>query len=325
VTKIQWTEQTWNPTTGCDRISPGCDNCYALTMAKRLKGMGAAKYQTDGNPKTSGPGFGIAAHAQAILEPLRWKKPRLVFVNSMSDLFHSGIQTADLHLIFGVMAATPQHTYQVLTKRHGRMRSLLNDPQFAHMAFHRAKMYGRPDTAPRTWPLPNVHLGVSVENQKWADIRIPALLDTPAAVRFLSMEPLIGPVDLCGPIVPGRGRPRLTYWLDGRPGYGDPVPTGTGIEMRPLTTGPSLDWVIVGGESGPGARPMNPEWAAQIVQECQHSNVPVFVKQLGSIWARDTTVNGKTVAAHGDTKGGDPDYWPAHLRVREYPEAATHG
>ncbi|MET7436127.1 DUF5131 family protein, partial [Streptomyces flaveolus] len=177
MTSIEWTEQTWNPTSGCDRISPGCDHCYALTMAKRLKGMGSAKYQTDGDPKTSGPGFGFAMHAASIREPLRWKKPRKVFVNSMSDLFHASNPEANLHLIFGVMAATPQHTYQILTKRHGRMRSLLNNPTFAHMARHRAEqVFDLPATTTWTWPLPNVHLGVSVEDQKWADIRIPALL-----------------------------------------------------------------------------------------------------------------------------------------------------
>ncbi|MDP9953102.1 MULTISPECIES: DUF5131 family protein [Streptomyces] len=340
MSKIEWTEQTWNPTTGCDRISPGCDNCYALTMAKRLKGMGSAKYQNDGNPVTSGPGFAITAHPDTLTEPLRWKKPRKVFVNSMSDLFHARVPRDFLAQVFAVMAATPQHTYQILTKRPDRAARILTDlctcgtghppgehfrssmewaatshsptyvPGLEHGIYHRAG-----------WPLPNVWIGTSVENQKYADLRIPALLKTPAAVRFLSMEPLIGPVDLCGPIVPGRGRPRLTYWLDGRPGYSDPVPTGTGIEMRSLTTGPSLDWVIVGGESGPGARPMNPAWATQIVQECQYSKVPVFVKQLGTLWARDTYWAGKSVAAHGDTKGGDPTYWPTQLRVREYPQS----
>jgi protein gp37 len=259
-------------------------------MAKRLKGMGSAKYQTDGNPKTSGPGFGFATHADTLREPLHWKKPRKVFVNSMSDLFHASNPEANLHLIFGVMAATPQHTYQILTKRHGRMRSLLNDPQFAHMARHRAEqVFGRPATTRWTWPLPNVHLGVSVENQKWADIRIPALAQTPAAVRFLSCEPLLGPVDL-----------------------GDRSNLG-------------IDWIIIGGESGPGARPFNPLWATSLIIQARAAGAAPFVKQLGSVWARDWTVNGKTVAAHGDTKGGNPDYWPTHLRVREYPKAAASG
>jgi protein gp37 len=306
VTNIEWTEQTWNPTTGCDRISPGCDNCYALTMAKRLKAMGQAKYQNDGNPKTSGPGFGIAVHAEAVTEPLRWKKPRRVFVNSMSDLFHPGIQTADLHLVFGVMAATPQHTYQVLTKRHARMRSLLNDPQFAHMARHRAEGYGRPPTAGWTWPLPNVHLGVSVEDQKWADIRIKALMQTPAAVRFLSLEPLIGPV-------------RLTRAHAHCPTHDFPG----GFCSGPCPDLILPDWMIIGGESGPGARPFNPQWAADLIADARLADAAPFVKQLGSVWARDCTVDGKTVAGHGDTKGGNPDYWPIHLRVREYPKQAT--
>lgn len=318
MTTIEWTEQTWNPTTGCDRISPGCDRCYALTMAKRLKGMGSAKYQNDGDPKTSGPGFGITMHPRTLTDPLRWRKPGRVFVNSMSDLFHAGVTDEFIARAFAVMALTPQHTYQLLTKRHGRMRSLLGSQEFLRQVDDHRE-HTRPGCGDFTWPLPNVWLGVSVEDQKWADIRIPALLDTPAAVRFLSCEPLLGPVDLCGPIVPGRGRPKLTYWLDGRPGWGPDQTDDRGRVFQELAVGPRIDWAIVGGESGPGARPMDPAWAASIVEQCQHSKVAVFVKQLGSVWARDFTVNGRTVAAHGDTKGGKPEYWPAELRVREYP------
>ncbi|MFD3516288.1 phage Gp37/Gp68 family protein [Streptomyces sp. NPDC058657] len=271
-TNIEWTRGddgsagvTWNPITGCDRVSPGCDNCYALTMAKRLKGMGSAKYQTDGNPETSGPGFGITSHAAAIREPLRWKNPRRVFVNSMGDLFHAGIHEADLHLVFGVMAATPQHTYQVLTKRHGRMRSLLNNPTFAHMTYHRAAMvFGLPETAPRPWPLPNVWLGVSVEDQHWADIRIPALLNTPAAVRFLSCEPLLGPVRL------NRNHAHC------------PTHDFTGG----FCTGPCPDlvrpnWVICGGESGRNARPAALDWFRTLRDDCAAANIPYFFKQHG--------------------------------------------
>lgn len=255
MTAIQWTEATWNPTTGCDQVSPGCDNCYALSMAKRLKGMGSAKYQTDGDPKTSGPGFGIAMHHDTLTAPLRWTKPRKVFVNSMSDLFHDGVSSAFIASVFDVMRQTPQHTYQILTKRHARLRSLL-----------RSAVPGE------GWPLPNVQIGVSVDDQHWADLRVPALLDVKAAVRFLSCEPLLGPVD-------------LAPWLGG------------------------LQWVIVGGESGPGARRMQLDWARQLVTQCQDGGVPVFVKQLGSVWA-------------GRGKGGDPDAWPADLQVREYPEVA---
>ncbi|MFJ8798461.1 phage Gp37/Gp68 family protein [Streptomyces sp. NPDC102487] len=217
MTKIEWADEVWNPTTGCDRVGPGCDNCYALGMAKRLKAMGAAKYQTDGNPETSGPGFGVALHPETFMQPLRWKKPRKIFVNSMSDLFHDGVDTPSLHVLFGVMAATPQHTYQILTKRHARMRSLLNDPNFSHMVRHRADVsYGR-QGGPWTWPLPNVWLGVSVENQKWADIRIPALAATPAAVRFLSCEPLLGPVDLTrwmAPLAPMPAEQAPATWAE---------------------------------------------------------------------------------------------------------------
>jgi protein gp37 len=308
VTTIEWTEQTWNPTTGCDRISPGCDNCYALTMAKRLKGMGSAKYQNDGNPTTSGPGFALTVHPDAVNAPLSWRKPRRVFVNSMSDLFHARVSVEFITDVWRVMEMTPQHTFQILTKRPERLARVL------------AKVHW---VLGRTEPLPNVWLGTSVENQKYADLRIPALLAAPAAVRFLSMEPLLGPVDLCGPIVPGRGRPTLTYWLDGRPGWGPDQTDDRGRVFQQLAVGPALDWVIVGGESGPGARPMDVAWVRQIVEQCQHSKTPVFVKQLGSVWARDTAWGGKTVAGHRDTKGGNPGYWPADLRVREYPAART--
>lgn len=308
MTAIEWTEQTWNPTTGCDRISPGCDNCYALTMAKRLKSMGQAKYQNDGHPVTSGPGFALTGHPDVLGEPLRWKKPRRVFVNSMSDLFHARVTTDLITQVWKIMAATPQHTYQILTKRASRLAPVL------------AKVHAELGL---TEPLPNVWLGVSVENQKYADLRIPGLLQAPATIRFLSMEPLLGPVDLDGPIVPGMGRPRLTYWLTGRPGWGPDQTDDRGRTFQELAVGPRLDWVIVGGESGPGARQMDLAWATQTVTQCQQSDTAVFVKQLGSVWARDHTVAGKTVAAHGDTKGGNPNHWPTHLRIREYPTSAT--
>lgn len=264
MTGIQWTEETWNPTTGCDRVSIGCDHCYALTMARRLKGMGSAKYQRDGNPSTSGPGFGLTMHEDALTIPLRWKKPRKVFVNSMSDLFHDGVSSAFLASVFDVMRQTPQHTYQILTKRHARLRSVMKTA-----------------VPGERWPLPNVHLGVSVDDQKWADLRIPALLETPAAVRFLSCEPLLGPVNL-----------------------------------RPYLNG--LHWIIVGGESGRGARPMDLEWVRRIIEDCHDCDVPVFVKQLGSVWARDWYIGGKPVGGKGDDIGT----WPRELRVREWPTEA---
>ncbi|GIG90916.1 DUF5131 family protein [Plantactinospora endophytica] len=166
---IEWTEATWNPTTGCNKVSAGCDNCYALTLAKRLKAMGSAKYQTDGDPRTSGPGFGVAIHEDALTIPFRWRDPRVVFVNSMSDLFHARIPGSFVKEVFKVMAATPMHTYQTLTKRAMRLAKL---------------------AASLDWP-PNVWIGVSIEDASHLD-RLAHLRKIPASVRFLSAEPLLG-------------------------------------------------------------------------------------------------------------------------------------
>ncbi len=292
MTGIQWTDETWNPTTGCDRVSPGCDNCYALTMAARLKGMGQAKYQRDGDPRTSGPGFGLTTHPDALDLPFRWHKPRMVFVNSMSDLFHESVGSAFIAAVFDVMRRTPQHTYQILTKRHARMRSLAQTAVFGE-----------------GWPLPNVWLGVSAEDQKWASIRVPALLETPAAVRFVSAEPLLGPIRL-----------PFTEEYDGCTcGAG---PQGYyGMHERSCGTEPGpawdrLHWVIVGGESGPGARPMELAWARSLIRQCQEAGAAVFMKQLGSVAAADLNPYAPR------SKGGDWDRWPDDLRVREFPRTA---
>jgi len=270
-TAIEWADAVWNPTTGCDKVSPGCDNCYALTMAKRLKGMGQAKYQNDGDPRTSGPGFGLTVHEDALTIPLRWRKPRRIFVNSMSDLFHGGVPDEFIARVFAVMAATPQHTYQVLTKRHGRLRSLLSRDEFRlavkdeHSKLQLAGIASYSPLVINVWPLPNVWLGVSVEDQKRADLRVPALLDTPAAVRWLSCEPLLGPVDL--------GR-----WLgpvDWPACWDEHSPSAECARcIQP-------EWVVVGGESGPGARPMHPAWARSLRDQCQRAEVPFFFKQHG--------------------------------------------
>lgn len=229
-TGIEWTETTWNPVTGCDRVSEGCDHCYALTMAARLKAMGSERYRRDGDPRTSGPGFGVTLHHDKIGEPLSWCRPRVVFVNSMSDLFHAEVPVDFIRDVFGTMEATPLHTYQVLTKRAGRMASVVG--RWAKEGFQ---------------PPSNVWLGTSVENQRWADIRIPKLVETPAAVRFLSAEPLLGPVD-------------LTSWLSGAAAF---------------------DWVIAGGESGAGARPMDAGWVRDLRDQCSDAGVAFFFKQWG--------------------------------------------
>lgn len=257
-TSIEWTDRTWNPVTGCTKVSPGCDRCYAETIARRFAG-------TPAFPN----GFSVTLHQQRLDAPLRWRKPARVFVNSMSDLFHDGVPDQYIAEVFAVMAATPRHTYQVLTKRHARMRSLLSAGHFRDRVA--AELDAINDSSWRArlgWPLPNLWCGVSAEDQHRAELRIPALLATPAAVRFVSAEPLIGPIDL------------HDRW--GR-----------------------LDWVIVGGESGPGARRMDPDWAAALVGRCRELGVAPFVKQLGS--------------AHGPGKGGDPARWPTGLRVREFP------
>jgi protein gp37 len=221
-TSIEWTEVTWNPTTGCDKVSTGCENCYALTLAKRLKAMGAPKYQADGDPRTSGPGFGVTVHPDALLAPYGWRQPRTVFVNSMSDLFHARVPLDFVRQVLQVIADTPQHTYQVLTKRSARLRKV---------------------AAQLDWPA-NLWLGVSVENEE-ALTRIDDLRAVPAAVRFLSCEPLLGPL------------PGLDL-------------TGVG-------------WVIAGGESGKHHRPMQSEWVTDIRDTCQKANVPFFFKQWGGI------------------------------------------
>ncbi len=210
---IEWTEATWNPTTGCTKISLGCKNCYAERLALRLQAMGNPKYAN---------GFRLTLHEDALDIPLRWKKPRLIFVNSMSDLFHEDIPPDFIRRVFETMQKAHWHIFQVLTKRAERLAELA--PQLP-------------------WP-PNVWMGVTVEEQRYT-YRIDLLRTVPAAVRFLSLEPLLGPL------------PNLN--LKG------------------------IHWVIVGGESGPGARPMRPEWATDIRDQCLAADVPFFFKQWGGV------------------------------------------
>lgn len=247
---IQWTEATWNPTTGCDRTSPGCDNCYALTLAVRLKAMGQPKYQADGDPRTSGPGFALTVHEDALEIPLRWRAGRRIFVNSMSDLFHPAVPDEFIRRVLDVARRTPQHTYQVLTKRSKRLSTL--GPKL-------------------DWP-DNLWMGVSIEDDRYS-YRARHLATVPASVRFLSCEPMLGPMpslDLAG-----------------------------------------IDWVIIGGESGKNARPLDISWVRALRDDCESQGASVFVKQLGTEWS---LVNG-----HGRTHGGEPEFWPEDLRVREMP------
>lgn len=287
-TGIEWTDATWNPTTGCDKVSPGCDNCYALKQAKRLKAMGQPDYQTDGDPTSSGPGFGLAMHPHRLDQPLRWARPRRIFVNSMSDLFHKDVTDEFIAQVFAVMARAEQHTFQILTKRHGRLRSLLSSERFYDLLVGELSLFTGGANPGLTWPLPNVWLGVSVETQQWADTRIPALLDTPAAVRFLSMEPLLGPVN-------------LQHSLNGDPNG-----------WRAVS---ALQWVIVGGESGPEARPMHPDWARSLRDQCVSAGVPFHFKQWGE-WAPRAGFTDETTFRVGKRKAGRVldgrtwDEWP---------------
>jgi protein gp37 len=248
-TTIEWTRgddgsagATWNPVTGCDEVSEGCDHCYAKTFAERWRGVPGHPYEQ---------GFDVRLWPDRLGIPLRWRKPRRVFVNSMSDLFHAQVPDDFIARTWAVMGTSAAHTFQILTKRPGRMRSLLNSTDFRDMVDeHWARiMVQRPSREQflfGTWPLPNVWLGTSVESQRWATVRLPQLAETPAAVRFASCEPLLGPLD-------------IRRWLPN-----------------------ALDWVIVGGESGNGARPMWPDWARSLRDQCQDADIAFFFKQWGA-------------------------------------------
>lgn len=255
-TGIEWTEVTWNPVTGCDRISPGCDHCYALTLAKRLKAMGSAKYQHDGDPRTSGPGFAVTIHPDTLAIPRRWRAPKMVFVNSMSDLFHARVPEAFVRDVFEVMASTPQHTYQVLTKRPSRARRLTEAG---------LEIPG------------NVWIGTSIENGAVTH-RITDLLAIDAPVRFLSCEPLLGPLDLDRFLFPD-------HCPDGCrcrwPDDGDRHECACGGACADWSPAPAIDWVIIGGESGPHARPIDPDWVRDLRDQCTAAGTAFFFKQWG--------------------------------------------
>jgi len=312
LSSIEWTDKTWNPTTGCTRVSPGCKNCYAFQLhdmrhAAHIAGKKVA-------PQYAKPFKELQLFDDRLTDPLGWRKPCRVFVNSMSDLFHKDVPDEFIDRVFAVMALAPQHTFQVLTKRPERMAAYLNDYRDSKLGKMRFK--DMPDGGVLIAPLPNVWLGTSVENQAAADERIPHLLKTPAAVRFLSCEPLLGPVDLekylrcpsCKSFYRTQG-PSLGCW----------------------DCHSAIDWCIVGGESGPGARPCNVAWVRSIVEQCKAAGAPVFVKQLGSLpydgnrpLPFNTPCGLKEMECRfrlRDKKGGSPEEWPADLRIREFPKA----
>lgn len=295
-TGIAWTDSTWNPVRGCTKVSAGCKNCYAERFAERWRGVPGHAFEQ---------GFDVRLVPEALDLPLHWRRPRRVFVNSMSDLFHESVPDTFIAQVFLTMSTASQHTFQILTKRPKRARQWISGPGLIDMR----------------WPLPNVWLGVSVEDQASADERIPHLLATPAAVRFISAEPLLSHIHLR----PSAKRHEdLTPWL------------GAG----------RISWVIIGGESGPGARPCDVAWIRSLVVQCRAASVPAFVKQLGAnvVDRNDAGFDGDTVyswpmggdvehdqADTGyqgapvrvrllDRKGGGVTEWPPDLRVQQWPE-----
>jgi len=295
--RIEWTDATWNPVTGCTRASEGCDNCYAVVMTKRLEAMGQEKYAGLVNLGKNHFNGVVRTHEDALLLPLTWKKPRQIFVNSMSDLFHKDVPFEFIDKVFAVMALCPQHVFQVLTKRPDRMAEYLNDRlqpgagetvgadrrSFISAECYRILEEGGecdPDKDANwteagshrrmgwAWPLPNVWIGSSVEDQVAADERIPHLLKCPAAVRFLSCEPLLGPVDLAL-----TRSDRVAHVLKSSSSFPGFASTGKKESL--------IHWVICGGESGHKARPMHPDWARSLRDQCQAARVPFFFKQWG--------------------------------------------
>lgn len=306
--KIEWTDATWNPVRGCVKVSPGCKNCYAETFAERWRGLPGHPYEQ---------GFDLRLVPEKLKDPINWKRPRRIFVNSMSDLFQVGVPDEYVDQVFAVMALSRQHTFQVLTKRADRMRDyLVNRSKSAKYWKAAARTFGYAlefgDVSLVPFPLPNVWLGVSVENNYWKSRVIPHLVSTPAAVRFVSIEPLLEDLGDISDWFPREREVSQTQsvWIDG------------------------VNWVIVGGESGAGARPFDVQWGRSIVKQCQAAGVPVFVKQLGAkpeiqqgCGDCDPCVAGQRCSLGYNVgmglknhKGGDMAEWPADLRIRQFPE-----
>ena len=326
-TAIEWTDATWNPVRGCSLVSSGCTNCYAMRQAHRFSGTGKP-YEGLTRLGPNGPVWTGAARLvpEMLGLPIRWRKPLRIFVNSMSDLFHESLTHEEIAAVFGVMAACSHHTFMVLTKRPASvlqffawLETIADNPD----SFVQRQAWARGVKLPlhaikgtlksHPWPLPNVRIGVSCEDQPTADLRIPLLLQIPAALRFVSYEPALGPVNFCA-VPDAKTRP-----------------AEFSARYSPLG---DIDLLIVGGESGPRARPCNVDWIRSAVRQCKEADVRAFVKQIG---ARPTLVSpnlhewpehvtwrmdkggGAGVARLRDRKGGDPSEWPKDLRVRELP------
>lgn len=322
-TGIQWTDLTKNPATRCTRVKKengqsGCDNCYAFAWHDRIYALYAkgkrpsapAQYHTPFSanyvPKGETEAQGILTMPERLDDLLRLRKSQRVFLGSMTDLFHEDMPHDFLVDIWGAMAVTPHLTYQILTKRPERMREFIATVNQESIRLSGSQRMDAQSRATQNflakrlgkgwaWPLPNVWLGTSVEDQEAAEIRIPDLLQTLAAVHYLSCEPLLGWINRL------KRLPGYIYTADVRPAD-DCLSRG-------------IDWVIIGGESGPHARPMDLDWARGLVEQCRAAGTAVFVKQLGSCWARDV----EWCRAHRDGHGGQMEAWPEDLRIREFP------
>lgn len=327
-TGIQWTDATWNPVTGCAKVSQGCKHCYAERVFPRVYGSQTVPMEGTTMLTRLRRFTDVVTHPDRLDQPLRWKRPRRVFVNSMSDLFHEDVPVDFVLRVWLTMMHAGRHRFQILTKRPARMRSILTSASFSSIK-----------------PMPHIWLGVSVEDQATADERIPLLLQTPAAVRFVSYEPALGPV--------------AWHAIKLNGGFFDALRGGDVGGTKRVARWPRLDWLIVGGESGPKARPFDVQWARDTIRQCKAAGVPVFCKQLGSnirdrndagfdamaetytdtgrptnpsAWPepRDvedieaTIYQGAPVRVRlDDRSGGDPAEWPEDLRVREWPQSNT--
>ncbi len=256
-TKIEWTDRTWNPVTGCTKVSQGCKNCYAERLYERFNGPHSFKK--------------VLTHPERLQQPLKWKQPSKIFVNSMSDLFHEDVPFYFIDHVFMTMALCNQHIFQILTKRPERM--------IEYFSNHPAEIL-----KPGFLPLKNVWLGVSVEDQATANERIPLLLQVPASIRFLSCEPLLGQIWLRSVIEQNYGKDIYTDYLTG------------------------INWVIVGGESGPKARPMHPDWARSIRDQCKEAGVPFFFKQWGEYGAGSSTAGKNIIVANNGKTFTYPEF-----------------
>lgn len=390
-TQIEWATKTWNPVNGCSPVSAGCANCWAMRTTWRLahnpgcgdRYVGLVRRGDNGRNRPHWTGEVRMDH-EALYDPLRWRRPSRIFVCSRADLFHEKLDDSEIAWVWAVMALAHWHTFIVLTKRPARMRRLLNDQDFLRLVDTHISMSLEDEASPaaRMWnalarrrddamatalimegggPLPNVWVGVTAEDQAAADERIPELLATPAAVRWVSVEPMLGPVDLSEWIAPVSICHSCGAEHEGHvPGdcpscKTDNLLTAWGFEQAQRTRenartdedmdkGPLLSWVVAGGESGPGARPCAMEWIESVVRQCRAASVPVFVKQLGALVVSEQRTAPAAlmsrppaeyepdfIAPNGEVwawraglrhpKGGDPAEWPADLRVREYPEA----